>query len=105
MRRTPTRRLFAAALLVGAVLAPMAATPSAATAAATVVHLADGEPYGQDDTPPDGLGRELTARLDKAVEGVRQEAGIPGVIVGLWMPGKGTMSARPGSPTPPPVGR
>ncbi|MFI1361209.1 serine hydrolase domain-containing protein [Streptomyces sp. NPDC020898] len=89
MRRTPTRRLLAAALLVGAVLAPMAATPAAATAAATAVHLAGGDPYGQDDAPSDGLGRELTARLDKAVEGVRQEAGIPGVIVGLWMPGKG----------------
>lgn len=31
----------------------------------------------------------MTARLNKAVEDVRREAGIPGVAVGLWMPGKG----------------
>lgn len=104
MRRTPSssRRLFAAALLAASVLAPMTATPvTAATAAttavgaATTLHLAgDGRHdqdnrANQDDCPPDGLGRELTARLDKAIEDVRQEAGIPGVIVGLWMPGKG----------------
>jgi D-alanyl-D-alanine carboxypeptidase len=42
-----------------------------------------------DDCPPGGLGRDLTARLDKAIADVRREAGIPGVAVGLWMPGKG----------------
>jgi D-alanyl-D-alanine carboxypeptidase len=38
---------------------------------------------------PGGLGRALTARQDKAVADVRREAGIPGVAVGLWMPGQG----------------
>lgn len=88
MRRTPSRRLFAAALLAVSVLAPMTAAPTAATAA-SAAHLACVDGYDQDDCPPDGLGRELTARLDKAVEDVRREAGIPGVVVGLWMPGKG----------------
>lgn len=88
MRRTPSRRLFAAALLAASVLAPMTAAPTAATAA-SAAHLACVDGYDQDDCPPDGLGRELTARLDKAVEDVRREAGIPGVVVGLWMPGKG----------------
>ncbi|WP_137991086.1 serine hydrolase domain-containing protein [Streptomyces vilmorinianum] len=84
MRRTPARRLFAAALLVASVLAPMAAAP------ATAVHAAAFDRYDNDECPPEGLGPELTARLDKAVEDVREQAGIPGVVVGLWMPGKGS---------------
>ncbi|MGW1491236.1 serine hydrolase domain-containing protein [Streptomyces sp. NPDC002402] len=84
MRRTPSRRLFAAALLVASVLAPMAATP------ATAVHATGVDRYDKDDCPPDGLGPELTARLDNAIEDVHRQAGIPGVVVGLWMPGKGS---------------
>lgn len=84
MRRTPSRRLFAAALLVASVLSPMAATP------ATAVHATGVDRYDKDDCPPDGLGPELTARLDNAIEDVRRQAGIPGVVVGLWMPGKGS---------------
>lgn len=83
MRRTPYRRLFAATVLVASVLAPMAATP------ATPVHAATVASHGEDDCPPGGLGPELTARLDKTIEDVRKQAGIPGVVVGLWMPGKG----------------
>ncbi|MFI6337079.1 serine hydrolase domain-containing protein [Streptomyces sp. NPDC050535] len=83
MRRTPPRRLFAAALLVASVLAPMTAIPAAA------VHAASVDRCDKDACRPDGLGPALTARLDKAIENVRQEAGIPGVVVGLWMPGKG----------------
>ncbi|MET9725287.1 serine hydrolase domain-containing protein [Streptomyces zaomyceticus] len=83
MRRTPYRRLFAATVLVASVLAPMAATP------ATPVHAATVASHGEDDCPPGGLGPELTARLDRTIEEVRKQAGIPGVVVGLWMPGKG----------------
>ncbi|MFI8519500.1 serine hydrolase domain-containing protein [Streptomyces sp. NPDC085481] len=83
MRRIPCRRLFTAALLVAAVLAPMAAAP------ATSVEAADVGRHDRDECPPDGLGPELTARLDKAIEDVRTQAGIPGVVAGLWMPGKG----------------
>ncbi|MGV9263035.1 serine hydrolase domain-containing protein [Kitasatospora sp. NPDC003701] len=84
MRRTPSRRLLAAALLAVSVLAPTAVTP------ATAVHAVSTDRYGQDDHPQDGLGPELTARLDRAIEDVRQQAGIPGVVVGLWLPGRGS---------------
>ncbi|MFI8910528.1 serine hydrolase domain-containing protein [Streptomyces sp. NPDC053513] len=87
MRRTPSRRLFAATLLVASVLAPVTAAPAAA------VHAVSGDAvvgHGEDDCPPGGLGPELTARLDRAVEDVRKQAGIPGVAVGLWMPGRGS---------------
>ncbi|MGW7268595.1 serine hydrolase domain-containing protein [Streptomyces sp. NPDC054842] len=88
MRRTPSRRLFAASLLVASILAPITAIP------ATADHAVVADRFDNDKkkhkTPPDGLGRKLTARLDKAVEKVRRQAGIPGVVVGLWMPGKGS---------------
>ncbi|MFJ5262009.1 serine hydrolase domain-containing protein [Streptomyces sp. NPDC088387] len=88
-RRIPYRTLLAATALVAAVLAPMAATPAAAEhATASVPSVA---PHDNDHNPPGGgLGPELTARLDKAVAKVREEAGVPGVTVGLWMPGKGS---------------
>lgn len=84
MRRTPTRRLFAAALLVASVLAPMTVAPAPA------VHATGIDRHDRDDCPPGGLGREVNARLDKAIADVRKQAGIPGVVVGLWMPGKGS---------------
>ncbi len=84
MRLTPSRRLCIAALLVASVLAPVAGPPATATA----VHIADGDRHDQPQRPND-LGRELTSRLDKAVEKVRRQAGIPGLVVGLWMPGRG----------------
>lgn len=83
-RRIPARRVLAAALLAASVLAPMAATP-AAVAQAGVFHRSVDE-----DCPPRELDPALTSRLDKAIEKVRQQAGVPGVVVGLWMPGKGS---------------
>ncbi|WP_371495039.1 beta-lactamase family protein [Kitasatospora sp. NBC_00374] len=84
MRRTPSRRLLAAALLAASVPAPTAVAPAA------VVHAVSIDRYDKGDFPPDGLGPELTSRLDRAIEDVRRQAGIPGVVVGLWMPGKGS---------------
>ncbi|MFE2560648.1 serine hydrolase domain-containing protein [Streptomyces sp. NPDC059352] len=84
MRRSPTRRLFAAALLVASVLAPMAVAPAPA------VHAAGVGLHDKDDCPPGGLGPEVNARLDKVIEDIRKQAGIPGVVAGLWMPGKGS---------------
>ncbi|UUU23706.1 serine hydrolase domain-containing protein [Streptomyces sp. DSM 40750] len=83
MRRVPSRCLFAAALLVASLLAPMAVAP------ATAVPTVGVDRYQKGVCPPGGLEPALATRLDKAVEGVRREAGIPGVAVGLWMPGKG----------------
>ncbi|MFE5613769.1 serine hydrolase domain-containing protein [Streptomyces sp. NPDC056524] len=86
MRRTPSRRLFAAALLVASVLAPTATVP--ATAVPASVPAGSGH-HGGEECRDGGLGPELTARLDKAVEDVRVQAGIPGIVAGVWMPGKG----------------
>ncbi|MFE7169988.1 serine hydrolase domain-containing protein [Streptomyces sp. NPDC057616] len=82
MRRTAHRRLIAATLLAASVLIPAAAP-------AAVAHTAKAGRNGQDDCPPGGLGTETNSRLDTAIEDVRRQAGIPGVVVGLWMPGKG----------------
>ncbi|MGW3665586.1 serine hydrolase domain-containing protein [Streptomyces sp. NPDC005141] len=99
MRRTTYRRPFAAALMVASVLAPLTATPAAAVhtpavhtpgAPTAALRTAGADRYGEDDRPRHGLGPELTARLDKAIEDVRREANIPGVVAGLWMPGKGS---------------
>jgi len=88
MRRTPSRRLLAAALLVASVLAPTAVTSAtAATTTATAVHTAGIDAH--DHCSSEGLGHGVTARLDKAIADVRKQAAIPGVAVGLWMPGKG----------------
>ncbi|MFG2598224.1 serine hydrolase domain-containing protein [Streptomyces sp. NPDC048462] len=84
MRRTPSRRLLAAALLVASALASTAAFPAPAVqAAGTAAHH-------RADWPPHGLGSALTARLDRTIADVREQAGIPGVVVGLWMPGRGS---------------
>ncbi|MFI9767462.1 serine hydrolase domain-containing protein [Streptomyces sp. NPDC052415] len=84
MRRTPPRRLLAAALLAASLLSPLAAAPATAQPAPAAVHQVKAH------CPPGGLGHKLTARLDKAIADVRREAGIPGLTVGLWMPGKGS---------------
>ncbi|MGW3913683.1 serine hydrolase [Streptomyces sp. NPDC005070] len=93
MRHTSYRRPLAAALLAASVLAPMTTTPAAALHASGVrptgVHAAGADGYGEDDDASDSLGPALSARLDKAIADVREQAGIPGVVVGLWMPGKG----------------
>lgn len=85
MRRTttPRRRLLAATLLAACTLVPTATAPAAAVQAGHV------DRHDRNDCPPGGLGPEMTARLDKTIEDVRRRAGIPGVVVGLWMPGKG----------------
>ncbi|MER5470259.1 serine hydrolase domain-containing protein [Streptomyces sp. NPDC002935] len=88
MRRTSYRRPFAAALLAASVLAPMTATPAAAFRTAGG-HAAGVDRHDKNDCPQHSLSPELTARLDKAIADVRKEAHIPGVVVGVWMPGKG----------------
>ncbi|MFD8088363.1 serine hydrolase domain-containing protein [Kitasatospora sp. NPDC059722] len=88
MRRTHYRRLFATTLFVASVLAPIAAAPAATIATATVPAAAV-ERCHHGVCPGSTLSPELTARLDAKIEEVRRQAGIPGVVVGLWMPGKG----------------
>lgn len=98
-RRSPTRRLYAAMLLVASVLAPMAVAPVPAVHAAGLdrhchehrsgQHDRPGR-HGEDDCPPGRLDPSLAAKLDRTIADVRKQAGIPGVVVGLWMPGKGS---------------
>ncbi|GAA4833356.1 serine hydrolase domain-containing protein [Kitasatospora terrestris] len=85
MRRTH-RRLFATAMLVASVLAPAAVGPAATVHAAGALRpvQADCRPGG-----PGGLGPEFDAALDGTIEQVRTRAGVPGLVVGIWMPGKG----------------
>ncbi|MFF3379622.1 serine hydrolase domain-containing protein [Streptomyces sp. NPDC002680] len=79
--------MLAATLFVACALGPMATAPAAAVQAARVdLHVRND----RHDCPPGGLGPKVTARLDKAIEDVRRQAGIPGVVVGVWMPGKGS---------------
>jgi D-alanyl-D-alanine carboxypeptidase len=59
-------------------------------APATIVHAASADRREANHRPAGGLGPVLTARLDKAIEDARRQAGIPGVAVGLWMPGRGS---------------
>ncbi|WP_327695177.1 serine hydrolase domain-containing protein [Streptomyces sp. NBC_00459] len=96
MRRTSRRRMLAATLFAACALVPMAAPPAAAVQTARVDRPDRHnwhdrhDRHDRDNCPPDGLGPEVTARLDKAIEDVRRQADIPGVVVGLWMPGKGS---------------
>ena len=90
MRRTPHRRMLTAALFVACALVPMATAPATAVQAGQAARAAQVDRHDRDDCPPGGLGSEVTARLDKAIEDVRRQAAIPGVVVGVWMPGKGS---------------
>lgn len=84
-RRSTAARTLAAATLAVAGLLPLAVAPAQATP--PVDTLAKG---GDHDYPHHELSPELQAKLDKTVRDVMKKAGIPGVQVGLWMPGKGS---------------
>ncbi|MGV9276167.1 serine hydrolase domain-containing protein [Streptomyces griseosporeus] len=95
MRSVPSRRVFTAALLAAAAPASLAASPAAAVPA-TGHPRCDQERKGdwawdpdREGCPGDGLDPELTARLDRTIADVRRQAGIPGAVVGLWLPGQG----------------
>ncbi len=92
MRRTPARRLatvvLALATLTPACLAasPVQAAPHAAARSAATSALSSAVRSARGDCPLDAA---LMARLDKAIESTRRQTGTPGVIVGLWFPGRG----------------
>ncbi|EFL16204.1 serine hydrolase domain-containing protein [Streptomyces sp. C] len=78
---TPTarirlRRACVALAAAGALLAPATAGP------------AHGAPSPSSDFPE--LTPAVAAKLDEAVQDTLREAKVPGVIVGLWAPGKGS---------------
>jgi D-alanyl-D-alanine carboxypeptidase len=93
MRRVPARRIAAVLLTLSALVAPaLAGPPVQATPRVTGFTAVDGSAVDltADDCPPHGLDPELVARIDRAVEDVRQETGTPGVTVGLWFPHRGS---------------
>ncbi|MCF3181980.1 beta-lactamase family protein [Streptomyces polychromogenes] len=92
MKSSPLRlrRFCAAGVAAGALLGP-ALTGAAYGAGAIPLPPPSPPP----STAPAGTGfRQLTpavaAELDSAVRRVMREAGVPGVTVGLWAPGKGS---------------
>ncbi|KAA6218905.1 serine hydrolase domain-containing protein [Streptomyces filamentosus] len=87
-RPAPRRGLLATALLAAAAVLSPAALPATA---APVPAPAPAPARHSGDCPEDGggLGPALTRRLDATVEKVRRAAGIPGIVVGVWLPGKG----------------
>ncbi|MFD6877596.1 MULTISPECIES: serine hydrolase domain-containing protein [unclassified Streptomyces] len=77
--------LLAAPALAGPAHGAPAGTPPAATSAAAP---AAPSPGADDDFPQ--LTPAVAARLDAALRQVMRETGVPGAIVGLWAPGKGS---------------
>ncbi|MFE6745343.1 serine hydrolase domain-containing protein [Kitasatospora purpeofusca] len=91
-RRSPVRTLVVAALAVAGLLPLTAAgapTPATAAVPTTVPAFVPAVYSGAEDDEARELSPELQARLDEAVQRVMREAGIPGVQVGLWLPGRG----------------
>ncbi|MDK9497474.1 serine hydrolase [Streptomyces katrae] len=74
------RRACVALAAAGALLAPATAGP------------AHGSPSAAPSPSPDfpELTPAVAAKLDRAVQDTLREAKVPGVIVGLWAPGKGS---------------
>ncbi|MFJ4792550.1 serine hydrolase domain-containing protein [Kitasatospora purpeofusca] len=87
-RRSPVRTLVVAALAVAGLL-PLTAAGAPTLAGAAVPAVAPAGYGGVEDDEARELSPELQARLDEAVQRVMREAGIPGVQVGLWLPGRG----------------
>ncbi|GAA0595691.1 serine hydrolase domain-containing protein [Streptomyces crystallinus] len=85
-RRTKAALGLAAATLTAVGLLPAAVAPAQAAP--------PGGPFaraGEDYLYPRGeLSPQLRARLDRAVRDAMKKAGIPGVQVGVWLPGKGS---------------
>ncbi|MFI9615927.1 serine hydrolase domain-containing protein [Streptomyces sp. NPDC052023] len=84
------RRGAVIAAAVGALLAP--ATGQTALGAPGSATAAAGQP-SPSPSPSDGfrtLTPEVKQQVDAAVEKVMRDAGVPGVTVGLWTPGKGS---------------
>ncbi|WP_351222671.1 serine hydrolase domain-containing protein [Streptomyces sp. NPDC002133] len=65
-------------------------TVTACTAAPTSAPQAAALPTPSPSGPVRALTPAVSAQLDKAITRTLRQAGVPGVIVGLWIPGKGS---------------
>lgn len=89
-----TLQAAAAALLLlitGVATAPAAAAPAAPVRAAQDLVRQDlaRQDLVRQDLPRQDLDPATVAKLDAAITAAMEKDGIPGVTVGLWMPGRG----------------
>ncbi|MEZ0094822.1 serine hydrolase domain-containing protein [Streptacidiphilus sp. EB129] len=78
----PTASTIVAACLavsLPAMSAPAAASPTRGAAAVSASKAAAAAPR---------LGADTAAELDRVIQSTATQAGVPGVIVGVWMPGR-----------------
>lgn len=90
---SPLRRAIAAGTLVLAGLVPAAipaqGDPGSGTGVGPGVATGSGAGAGAGLTSGPGPGSEsLAGRLDAVIQETMREAGVPGVVVGLWRPGQ-----------------
>lgn len=85
--RIRLRRACVAAAAAGVLIAP--AVAGSAYGAAAPAHAALSAPSPDGDAGFVELTPAVAARLDAAIREVLRETRVPGVIVGLWAPGKG----------------
>uniref|UniRef100_A0AAU2JKB9 Beta-lactamase family protein n=1 Tax=Streptomyces sp. NBC_00049 TaxID=2903617 RepID=A0AAU2JKB9_9ACTN len=90
MRPTRTRFRRACVATVAAGLIVTSAAACSAYAAPTPEPSVSAAPSAAADTEFPQLTPAVAAKLDAAVRKVLTEAQVPGVIVGLWAPGKGS---------------
>ncbi|MFD4143973.1 serine hydrolase domain-containing protein [Streptomyces sp. NPDC058572] len=95
MTRSSERRRWAAATAQGRLAVAACAAAGLLTVTACSGTTTSAPPAAAAPTPsPSTSVRELTpalsSQLDKAVQQTLKQAGVPGVTVGLWLPGKGT---------------
>ncbi|GCD92530.1 serine hydrolase domain-containing protein [Embleya hyalina] len=91
MRRAFGCRLATALFALFALVPLTLAGPPAQAAPPTIVvagdpHVDASDPGGH---PSHGLDPAIVARLDEVIAQTRRETGVPGVTVGLWLPGRG----------------
>ncbi|MFG2557059.1 serine hydrolase domain-containing protein [Streptomyces sp. NPDC048581] len=95
MTRSSERRRWSAATAQGRLAVAACAAAGLLTVTACTGTTTNAPPAAAAATPsPSTSVRELTpalsSQLDKAVQQTLKQAGVPGVTVGLWLPGKGT---------------
>jgi D-alanyl-D-alanine carboxypeptidase len=88
--RTRNRRVCAAFAALGIFVAPVGAGTAFAAEQPGPAALVTTAPSPSADADFPELTPAVAARLDRAVQDVMKETGVPGVTVGLSAPGKGT---------------
>ncbi|MGW2273981.1 serine hydrolase domain-containing protein [Streptomyces yangpuensis] len=86
LRRACAATAAAGLLLTGAATVPAHGAPTPGPSASAAPSPDTGDTGGEFKP----ITPAVAARLDTAIRQVMREAGVPGVIVGLWAPGKGS---------------